>query len=64
MRKRLYRSRKNRVLLGVLGGMADYFKIDPVILRVVFVILLIITGIFPLGIVYLIAALIIPEEPR
>lgn len=59
--KRLFRSKKNRVIGGVCGGLGEYFGIDPVLVRLVWVILSVCgfgTGI----IVYLIAWLIIPEK--
>jgi phage shock protein C len=62
-RKRLYRSRRDRVIAGVAGGMADYFGMDPVLLRVVFVALLIFTAFVPATVFYLICILIIPSEP-
>ena len=37
--KQLYRSRTNRVIFGVCGGLGEYFNFDPVIMRVVFVLL-------------------------
>ncbi len=37
MERRLYRSRKNRVVAGVAGGIGEYFDIDPVFIRVIFV---------------------------
>ena len=55
--KRLYRSRKNRVLSGVCGGIGDYFGIDPVIVRLVFIF----TGVGLLA--YIVMAIIIPIEP-
>jgi phage shock protein C len=61
MERRLYRSKHNRVLLGICGGMGEYFNIDPVIIRVIAIVLLII-GVFPAIIAYLILALIIPLE--
>ena len=36
MRKRLTRSRKNRMIFGVCGGIAEYLDIDPVIVRLIF----------------------------
>ncbi|MGD2091604.1 MAG: PspC domain-containing protein [Candidatus Aminicenantes bacterium] len=58
--KRLYRSRKNRVLAGICGGLGEYFDIDPVVVRLITVVL----TIFGLPIfVYLIAIFIIPNEP-
>jgi phage shock protein C len=56
--KRLYRSRKNKVIAGVCGGVGEYFKIDPVIIRILAVI---IPGFS--WVAYLILAIIIPEEP-
>lgn len=58
--KRLYRSRNTRMLAGVCGGIAEYFGIDPTIVRLIVVVL----GFTGSGILaYIIAALIIPEEP-
>ncbi len=58
--KKLYRSKKEKIIAGVLGGIAEYLNTDPTIVRLVFVILLIATGLFPFGIAYLIAAIVIP----
>jgi len=58
---RIYRSRRDRVLLGVCGGIAHYFRVDPVVVRVLWVILALTP--FPGIIAYLVAALLIPEEP-
>ena len=50
---------KNRILLGVAGGLAEYFKIDPVIVRVIFILLVFANG---LGVLlYLILALLMPK---
>jgi len=38
MERRLYRSRKNRIVAGVAGGLGEYFDIDPVFVRVIFVV--------------------------
>ncbi len=60
--KKLYKSKKNRVLSGILGGLGEYYAIDPTVVRIVFVILLLVTGFFPFGIAYLVAYFLIPEE--
>jgi len=60
-RKRLYRSRKDRIIAGVCGGLADYFNIDPTWIRVLFIVLLIAAGSTLLA--YLILWLIVPENP-
>lgn len=59
MERKLYRSQNNRILLGVCGGIGEYFNIDPVIIRVIAV-LLIIPGVFPVIIAYFVLALVIP----
>lgn len=57
--KRLFKSRTNRVLCGVCGGLGEYFDIDPTIIRLLFVLL----GCTTTGIiVYIIAAIVIPER--
>lgn len=61
MEKRLYRSRKYRVLGGVAGGLAEYFNIDPILMRVIFVVLVLTKG---FGILlYIILWIVIPEMP-
>ena len=57
--KRLYKSRTNRVLCGVCGGIGEYFGIDPAIVRLLCVLL----GCTSTGLIlYIIAAIIMPEE--
>jgi phage shock protein PspC (stress-responsive transcriptional regulator) len=61
MRERLYRSRSDRMLFGVAGGMADWLDLDPSIVRLVWALLILAGGI---GLVlYVVAAIVIPEEP-
>jgi phage shock protein C len=62
MQKKLFRSKHSRVLLGVCGGIGEYFNVDPVIVRIIAVLLLIISGFFPAVIAYLIMAVVIPIE--
>ena len=61
--KRLYRSRTDRTVFGLFGGLGKYLGMDPVLLRVGFVFLLILTGIAPFGLAYLAAYFIVPLEP-
>ena len=60
MQKKLYRMREGKVSAGVCGGIAEYFDLDPTIIRVIWA-LLAATGTGILA--YIICALIIPEEP-
>ena len=61
MPSRLYRSRDDRMLFGVAGGMARYLGVDPAITRLVWVALVLAVGAGVL--LYIVAAIIIPEEP-
>lgn len=60
--KRLFRSKENRVFGGVLGGLGEYFDVDPVLLRLGYVILTVFSGFFPGIIAYIIALFIVPEK--
>ena len=60
MKKKLYRSTENRVIAGVCGGIAEYFDIDPTLVRLAWVLFCVLGGSGPLA--YIIAA-IIPEDP-
>jgi phage shock protein PspC (stress-responsive transcriptional regulator) len=61
--KRLYRSKKDRMLFGVCGGIAEYFDVDPSLVRIVWVFFALMSGLLPGILTYAIAWLIIPEEP-
>lgn len=62
MSKHLYRPKKNRILFGVAQGLGEYFDIDPVIIRILFVVLAIWGG---SGIVlYIIGIFLIPDENK
>ncbi|KRN28486.1 hypothetical protein IV38_GL001488 [Lactobacillus selangorensis] len=60
--KRLTKS-NNKVLSGVLGGIADYFNIDPTIVRVIFVLISFFTTVFPGILIYIILAIVMPDAP-
>jgi phage shock protein C len=60
--KRLYRSTSDKKIAGVCGGLADYFKIDPTIIRVIFVVLLLPGG-FPGLLPYVILWIVVPYKP-
>lgn len=61
--KRLYRSRTERMLGGVCGGLGRYLSLDPTLIRVIAVLLAVLTGFIPGLIVYLVMMLIVPVEP-
>jgi phage shock protein C len=59
--RRLYRSRSNRQVAGVCGGLAQYFNLDATLIRILFVVLAVLGG---SGIVlYLAMWIIVPKEP-
>jgi len=60
MQKRLYRSRKHRMLLGVCGGLAEHFNADPTVIRLVVAVFALFDG---LGILaYIILAVVLPAD--
>jgi len=59
--KRLYKSRKNKVIDGVCGGIAEYFEVDPVLIRIVFVMIFFLGGSGLLA--YIVGMIIIPKRP-
>ncbi|OGO35504.1 MAG: hypothetical protein A2W35_21330 [Chloroflexi bacterium RBG_16_57_11] len=61
--KKLYRSRSERMISGVCGGMGKYLNLDATVIRLLFVLLSIFTGVVPGLILYLILMFVIPEEP-
>lgn len=61
MRERLYRSRTDRMIFGVAGGMADWLDLDPALVRLVWALLILAGGVGLL--LYIVAAIVIPEEP-
>ncbi len=61
MNKRLYRSRKERMVAGVCGGIGEYLNIDPTLIRLAFLLFTIWGGGGLLA--YAIAWIVIPEEP-
>ncbi len=61
--KKLYRSSDNKIIAGILGGIAEYLEIDPVVMRLVFVLLTCITGFFPGLVFYFISLIIVPKRP-
>ncbi len=62
MTKKLYRSKTDRKIAGVCGGLAEYFDIDSTLCRLAYLFLLIITGVVPFVLLYIVAAVIMPEE--
>jgi phage shock protein C len=66
MNKKLYKSKQNKILGGVCWGLAEYMKIDPTIIRLVWILLAAATSFFggTFVILYIIAWIIIPTRPE
>jgi len=64
MNERLYRSVDDRVIAGVCGGLANRLALDPSLVRVLWAVVALITGVFPLLIIYVIMAAVVPEDPK
>ncbi len=62
--KRMHRSRSDRKLFGVMGGLADYFGFDASLIRIVYVIVTILTGFVPGIFLYLVMGFVVPVEPK
>ena len=62
MEKKLYRSKKDQKLCGVCAGLANYFGIDPTIVRLIWALAVFVGGFGVVG--YIVCALVIPEEPE
>ena len=59
--KRLYRSNRNRMIAGVCGGIAEYFDIDPTVVRIAWVILSMVGALG--AVAYFICWFLMPENP-
>ena len=60
--KRLYRSDANKIFAGVCGGIGEYFVVDPVVVRLIWLLVVVFTGMVPGLLVYILAVYIVPKE--
>ncbi|AQS58734.1 PspC domain-containing protein [Desulforamulus ferrireducens] len=60
--KRLVRSRTHKMIAGVCGGLAEYFDMDPTVVRVIYIIVSILSAAFPGLLIYLMLVFVIPSE--
>ena len=61
--KKLYRSRRDKMVTGLCGGLAEYLNVDATLLRIVVVIVAIFSTGVPIILIYIVACLVIPKEP-
>jgi phage shock protein C len=60
--KKLYRSKTNRIFAGICGGLGEYMNMDPVLVRLIWLLVVVFTGVFPGLLVYILAIYIIPNK--
>lgn len=60
--RKLYRSRNNRMIVGVCAGLADFFGIDPTVIRLLFVVGALL-GFGSFILIYIVMFIVVPEEP-
>jgi phage shock protein C len=63
LQRPLHRSRSNRMVAGIVGGLAEHFGIDATLARVLYVVGSVVSAAFPGMLVYIILWIVIPEEP-
>ena len=61
--KQLYRSREDRMIGGVCGGLGEYLGIDPTLVRIGFILGSLLGWVVALGLIYLVMLIIVPETP-
>ena len=64
MKKRLYRSKKNKMIAGICGGIAEYTSQDATLVRLLVVLAALLTAIVPFVFIYFISWIIIPDEDK
>ncbi len=63
MTKKLYKSNTDKMLCGVLGGLAEYLKVDSTLIRILYAALCVFSAGFPGLVLYIICAIVIPPAP-
>jgi phage shock protein C len=61
--KKLYLSDTDKKLSGVCGGIGEYFNIDATLVRLSWIFVTVVTGLFPGVVAYIVAAVVIPQKP-
>ena len=60
--KKLHRSRSDKVLTGLCGGLAEYLGVDSVIIRLIWLLIVVFSGFFPGVVVYIVASVLVPKN--
>ena len=64
MKKRLTRSKDNKIIAGICGGIGEYLDVDPTVIRLIYLVLTVFTGVVLGTLTYLLALFIVPPPPR
>ena len=59
----MYRSNTNKIFAGICGGLGEYLDIDPVPIRLLWLLIVVFSGVFPGLFVYIIAIFVVPKRP-
>ncbi|MGH7885657.1 MAG: PspC domain-containing protein [Thermodesulfobacteriota bacterium] len=62
--KKIYRSRKNKMIAGICGAASEMLNIDPTLIRLAVIFITLITGLLPIIITYIIGCVIIPYKDK
>ncbi len=62
MAKQLMRLPNDKIVFGICAGLAQYFELDKTVVRIIVILLLLCTGFFPVGLLYIIAYFIMPVD--
>ena len=61
--RKIYRSKNDKMIAGICGGLGEMFEIDPTLMRLGLVFIGLVTGVLPFIIAYIVGWIIIPENP-
>lgn len=62
--RKIYRSKKDKLIAGICGGLGEMFEIDPTLIRLGLVFIGLVTGVLPFIIAYIVGWIIIPVNPE
>lgn len=62
--KKIYRSKNDKMIAGICGGLGEMFEIDPTLIRLALVFIGLVTGVLPFVVAYVVGWIIIPMNPE
>ncbi len=62
--KQIYRSKTNKKLFGICGGIGEAYNVDPTLIRIIVVFLALATGLLPMAVTYILARFIMPPADQ